>query len=69
MYQQYINSAKTSLDYLDSDELKDLLNDDDKLEQRVTDSVSDNYVIFLRIVLLSIDDLIISQNVFLDCQS
>lgn len=48
MYQQYINSAKTSLDYLNSDELKDLLNDDDKLEQRVTDAVSNmpDYLIF-----------------------
>lgn len=40
MYQPFMNSAKASLDYLDSDELKDLLNDDDKLEERVSESVS-----------------------------
>lgn len=39
MYQQYLNQAKAALDYLSSDELKELLNDDDKLEERVNDVV------------------------------
>lgn len=39
MYQQYLNQAKAALDYLSSDELKELLNDDEKLEERVNDVV------------------------------
>ncbi|XP_062565971.1 vacuolar protein sorting-associated protein 37B [Armigeres subalbatus] len=35
MYQQYLNQAVRTLQNLSSDELKDLLNDDDKLDQRV----------------------------------
>lgn len=37
MYQQYMNQAQASLAYLSSDDLKDLLNDDTKLEERVND--------------------------------
>lgn len=40
MYEQYLNQATSELSYLSSDELKDLLNDDDKLEERVSDVVS-----------------------------
>lgn len=39
MYQQYLNQAVSSLGHLSSDELKDLLNDDDKLDNRVNDAV------------------------------
>lgn len=35
MYQQYLNQAVRTLQNLSSDELKDLLNDDDKLDERV----------------------------------
>lgn len=40
MYQQYLNQAVSSLGHLSSDDLKDLLNDDDKLDDRVNDAVS-----------------------------
>lgn len=40
MYHQYMNVAQQTLGYMSSDELKDLLNDDEKLEQKVNDSVS-----------------------------
>lgn len=47
MYQQYLNSAQASLHQLSSDELKELLNDDDKLEEKINESVS-NFVFFMR---------------------
>lgn len=37
---QYIAQAEVTLSYLSSDELRDLLNDDDKLEARVNELVS-----------------------------
>lgn len=40
MYQQYLNSAQASLHQLSSDELKELLNDEDKLEEKINESVS-----------------------------
>lgn len=40
MYQQYLNQAVRTLQNLSSDELKDLLNDDDKLDERVDQAVS-----------------------------
>lgn len=40
MYQQYLNQAVRTLQNLTSDELKDLLNDDDKLDERVDQAVS-----------------------------
>lgn len=39
MYQEYINEVQSSLVQLSSDDLKDLLNDDDKLEQKVDESI------------------------------
>ncbi|XP_055375129.1 vacuolar protein sorting-associated protein 37B [Condylostylus longicornis] len=39
MYQQYMNQLQISLTNLSSDELKDLLNDDDKLEERVIEAL------------------------------
>lgn len=36
---QYIAQAEVTLNYLSSDELRDLLNDDDKLEARVNELV------------------------------
>ncbi|KAL1378111.1 hypothetical protein pipiens_015806 [Culex pipiens pipiens] len=39
MYQQYLNQAVRTLQNLTSDELKDLLNDDDKLDERVDQAV------------------------------
>lgn len=47
MYQQYLNSAQASLHQLSSDELKELLNDDEKLEEKINESVS-NFFIFMR---------------------
>lgn len=47
MYQQYLNSAQASLHQLSSDDLKELLNDDEKLEQKINESVS-NFVFFMR---------------------
>uniref|UniRef100_A0A0K8TLS7 Putative vacuolar protein sorting 37b n=1 Tax=Tabanus bromius TaxID=304241 RepID=A0A0K8TLS7_TABBR len=35
MYQQFMNEAQASIANLSSDELKELLNDDDKLEERI----------------------------------
>lgn len=40
MYHQYLIQAKGAIGYLSSDGLKDLLNDDDKLEEYVDDVVS-----------------------------
>lgn len=37
MYQQYFGEAKSAIAYLSSDELKELLNDDEKLEERVNE--------------------------------
>lgn len=37
---QYIAQAEVTLNYLSSEELRDLLNDDEKLEARVNDLVS-----------------------------
>ncbi|KAL5273704.1 VPS37B family protein [Megaselia abdita] len=39
MYQEYINEVQSSLVILSSDDLKDLLNDDDKLSQKVDESI------------------------------
>lgn len=52
MYQQYLNQATSALSYLSSDELKDLLNDDDKLEERVSDVVSlfREFIFFLQML-------------------
>lgn len=41
MYQQYLNQAQQSIAGLSSDELKFLLHNDEKLEERVTEAVSD----------------------------
>lgn len=40
MYQQYMNQAQSAISNLSSDELKELLNDDEKLEVHVNDAVS-----------------------------
>lgn len=40
MYQQYLNKAQSSLAGLSSEELKELINDDEKLENRVNDVVT-----------------------------
>lgn len=37
MYQQYLNQLQTSIAPLSSDELKDLLNDDEKLDEKVSE--------------------------------
>lgn len=39
MYQQYLNQAQSAISNLSSDELKELLNDDDKLEVHVNDAL------------------------------
>lgn len=39
MYQQYVNQIQTSIACLTSDELKELLNNDDELERRVDEVV------------------------------
>lgn len=39
MYQQFFGQAKSDIAYLSSDELKELLNDDDKLESRINNVV------------------------------
>lgn len=48
MYQQYLNSAQASLHQLSSDELKELLNDDEKLEEKINESVSNLFYFFMR---------------------
>lgn len=53
MYQQYLNQAVRTLQNLSSDELKDLLNDDDKLDERVDLAVQ---------TLESEKDVILSEN-------
>lgn len=40
MYQQYLNQAQVSLNYMTSDQLRDFLNDEDKLEEKVEEIVS-----------------------------
>ena len=45
MYQQYLYQAQASLMNLSSDELKELLNDDAKLDERVIESVHFNLLI------------------------
>lgn len=40
MYQQFFGQAKSDIAYLSSDELKELLNDDEKLESRINNVVS-----------------------------
>lgn len=40
MYQQYLNQATAAVAYLSTDELKELINDDEKLEERINDVVS-----------------------------
>lgn len=39
MYQQYVNQIQTSISSLSSEELKELLNNDDELERRVDEVV------------------------------
>lgn len=41
MYQQYIYQVQTTIAQLSTEELKELLNDDTKLEERVMDVVSE----------------------------
>lgn len=60
MYQQYLNQAVSSLGNLSSDELKELLNDEDKLDERVNQAVSLIYTI-------SINQFCLSHNVFILC--
>lgn len=40
MYYQFMNEAQASIQNMSTDELKVLLNDDEKLEERVNDLVS-----------------------------
>ena len=40
MYHQYMTQASANIRYLSTDELKELLNDDEKLEERVNEVVS-----------------------------
>lgn len=54
MYQQYVYQAQSAIAYLSTDELKELINDDEKLEERVMDVVSVPfyyYYVFTHIVL------------------
>lgn len=44
MYQQYMNQVQLSLSDMSSDELKELLNNDDELEKRVDEVVSCNFL-------------------------
>lgn len=46
MYQQYLNQAQSAINNLSSDELKELLNDDEKLEVHVNDAVSGFNILF-----------------------
>lgn len=39
MYQQYFDQAKAAISYLQTDELKELLNNDENLEKRVNEVV------------------------------
>lgn len=39
MYQQYLNQARGILNYMSSDDLREFLNDDDKLDERVDEIV------------------------------
>lgn len=39
MFQQYLHQATSAVAYLSSDELKELINDDEKLEERINDVV------------------------------
>lgn len=41
MYQEYLNQLQTSIAPLSSDELKDLLNDDEKLDEKVSEVLED----------------------------
>lgn len=40
MYHQYMNQAQAKIANLSSDELKELINDDEKLEEHVNEVVS-----------------------------
>lgn len=39
MYTQYLNQAKSTLNFMSSDELREFLNDEDKLDERVDEIV------------------------------
>lgn len=43
MNQQYVNQAFASISNCSSDELKELLNDDEKIEERINNVVSITY--------------------------
>lgn len=43
MYQQYMYQSQSAIAYLSTEELKELINDDEKLEERVIDVVSVPY--------------------------
>lgn len=47
MYQQYMNQAQAAIRNLTSDELKELLNEDEKLEVHVNDAVCDGLFLSL----------------------
>lgn len=49
MYQQYLSQALSSVSGLSSDDLKELLNDDEKLEERVNEVVR---VLFIDVVVV-----------------
>lgn len=40
MHQQFLNSACGQLSYMSSDELREYLNDDDKLDEKINEIVS-----------------------------
>lgn len=46
MFQQYLNQANTAVAYLSSDELKELIDDDEKLEERINDVVRNSLLLF-----------------------
>lgn len=50
MAHQYLSQANAAVAYLSTDELKELLNNDEKLEERINDVVNSPYLLdfFLR---------------------
>lgn len=47
MHQQFLNNANLSL--MTSDELREIFGDDDKLDERVDELVSEIFFVFLKI--------------------
>lgn len=48
MHQQYLSQATSALNYMTSEQLRELLNDDEKVEEQIDEIVKLNFSLFFK---------------------